>query len=295
MDNYQKRCFLLAVILFLLGITLWITSAKPVYAEVVNSTTTITATEDDGREVETDTNWDATSVTLGIRDGSGFQYDGAFRFNNLLINPGSEITEASITLNSSLTTTNYSALRIYAEATDNCATFNSGSRYPTNLSLTTSNQDWTPTSWVLNNDYKSPDLTTIIQEIIDRPGWASGNSICIVIMDVQGFDNVDRRQYAYDYGTDTAKSARLHLVYNNASLSPYSGDINCVFDNPDYVCTPTDSFWNSVDVLVGSSTNHIITENDNRINYLFTIFLIFFGIFMFFIIFDFIYKIFSRK
>jgi len=44
---------------------------------------------------------------------------------------------------------------------------------------TTANVSWIATlagnAW---ND--SPDISTIIQEIVDRPGWASGNGICIM-------------------------------------------------------------------------------------------------------------------
>lgn len=46
--------------------------------------------------------------------------------------------------------------------------------------LTTANATWTVASMVAGTWYDSPDLKTVIQEIVDREGWASDNNITII-------------------------------------------------------------------------------------------------------------------
>ena len=45
--------------------------------------------------------------------------------------------------------------------------------------------DWVPPSWTSAGDagvaQRTPDLSPLIQEIVDRPGWAPGNSIALII------------------------------------------------------------------------------------------------------------------
>lgn len=74
------------------------------------------------------------------------------------------------------------SVRIKAEATDNAATaFANGldvvSRVPG-----TNYVDWSPVPvFVLNNTYVSPDISAVIQEVVDRPGWQSGNYMNIIV------------------------------------------------------------------------------------------------------------------
>jgi hypothetical protein len=57
---------------------------------------------------------------------------------------------------------------------------------------------------------KTPDLTAIVQEIVDRPGWASGNAMAFIL---QGIG----RRTAVAYDQDSAKAPLLHVEYNDGS------------------------------------------------------------------------------
>jgi hypothetical protein len=50
--------------------------------------------------------------------------------------------------------------------------------------------------------YFSPDISTIIQEIIDRPGWIATNSLAVYWRDDEGNsdDLAFRRMFAHDAG-----------------------------------------------------------------------------------------------
>ena len=76
-------------------------------------------------------------------------------------------------------------LRYYAEATDNslplAPTVREFSRRPATVNV----MNHTPGPWAARTYNASPDLVAIIQEIVDRPGWAPGNALTLFIADDQ--------------------------------------------------------------------------------------------------------------
>ncbi len=96
-------------------------------------------------------------------------------------------------------------IHIYGQDTDNAPVFVGGSgNYNISLRTLTSST----VTWPLSSDFddcwrlgeadiaqRTPDLSNIVQEIIDRPGWASGNNMVFVL---ENNDIVNRRQaYAF--------------------------------------------------------------------------------------------------
>jgi hypothetical protein len=57
-------------------------------------------------------------------------------------------------------------------------------------------------------DQQTPNLATIIQEIVDRPGWASGNAM-VVIVNGTGVRSAE----SYD-GDVPAAAPLLHVSYS---------------------------------------------------------------------------------
>lgn len=68
--------------------------------------------------------------------------------------------------------------------------------------------------WTDETTYDSPDIACVIQEIIDREGWTSGNDITIFIEDYASTETSLTRveRHAYDYGTSSSKAPQL-LIY----------------------------------------------------------------------------------
>lgn len=86
----------------------------------------------------------------------------------------------------------------------------------TTAELTTSDRDYTTASvsWsdTLGSGFQpTPDLKTIIQEIVDRGGWSSGNAMTILFVQTSG----DSRWYTYDRNTSYA--AYLTINYTEAA------------------------------------------------------------------------------
>lgn len=53
------------------------------------------------------------------------------------------------------------------------------------LPLTTATVAWTPAVWVTATRYDSPELKTIVQEIVNQPTWVSGSSMILLLKVVE--------------------------------------------------------------------------------------------------------------
>lgn len=110
------------------------------------------------------------------------------RFRDLGIPPGSTINEAYLRLHTheGKGAEDVAILNIWAEATDSAATFDEANfnndylltdRPRTNAQVT-----WTVAEeWKIWTGYNSPDISAVIQEVVDRPGWKYGNPIAIIV------------------------------------------------------------------------------------------------------------------
>ena len=133
------------------------------------------------------------------------------RFTNIPIPQGAAIKSATLSICSyTYGMTSAVEAKIRAEAADNPADL-TGRRVST-LSGTSASQVWNwdgGVSWTANTWYESPDIRQIIQEVVDRPGWAPGNAMVILYAGTSYED--DRRFWAFDGAPD--KAARLKITY----------------------------------------------------------------------------------
>jgi hypothetical protein len=100
-------------------------------------------------------------------------------------------------------------LSIRGQAADNALTFSSATKMSTRP-RTTAAIAWTPSPWTLVSEagvnQRTPDLTPVVQEIVGRPGWASGNALALIITGTG-----HRTARAYD--GKPAGAPLLHLEY----------------------------------------------------------------------------------
>ena len=105
------------------------------------------------------------------------------RFRDLNIPQGATIDSAFIILVSheGKSTDDVSVLTLWAEATDDAVTFDEQTlitdRTPTNAKVL-----WTvEEEWTLFGTYKTPYITSVVQEVINRANWKNGNALAIVV------------------------------------------------------------------------------------------------------------------
>jgi len=133
----------------------------------------------------------------------------ATRFTNITIPPGSTIGTPTTYSVYVYTSSNDSPdLDALADDADDSAQPTTTANDLSNRVLTTAKVTWTATN--IGTGWKSPgDVAAVIQEIIDRPGWASGNAITI-LLDARTTSN-DFRFRCYE--NDPLLAAKLDITY----------------------------------------------------------------------------------
>ncbi|MGD9215379.1 MAG: hypothetical protein PVJ84_11215, partial [Desulfobacteraceae bacterium] len=143
------------------------------------------------------------------------------RFQDVNVDQGAVITSAYIefvAVDSDSKTTN---LTIQGEANDNAAPFTSASPV-TSRTGTTSTVAWNSIpAWTRGDTYNSPDISSIVQEIVDRDGWSNGNAM---VFRITGSGERD----AYSRDKSSTLMPILHIVTADQGKTYYG------YFNPDY-------------------------------------------------------------
>ncbi|HFD88072.1 MAG TPA: hypothetical protein ENJ35_10410 [Gammaproteobacteria bacterium] len=109
------------------------------------------------------------------------------RFNNIDIPRNASISKAYVQFTSNLETFEpyFIHLTIQGEASDSALPFDQNSYSISSRPPTNATSYWEPSPWsgrlIAGPDQRTDDISDIISEIIDRPGWQAGNSIALTI------------------------------------------------------------------------------------------------------------------
>ena len=154
------------------------------------------------------------AVLLGDSDLELGQ-DGAYpqtvglRFTGVSIPAGATITRAYVQFTADEKKPRAASLTIAGQAADNPGAFTTGSK---NISLrprTTAAVAWSPAAWsqvgARTADQQTADLSSVVQEIVNRPGW-SGDALVLVVTGTG-------TRTAEPYESGAAKAALLHVEY----------------------------------------------------------------------------------
>jgi len=146
--------------------------------------------------------------------GVGMHLAG-MRFNSVTIPQGSQIIRASLKICAHPNGLQAEVDGVFeGELTNNAATFGEESRVIAQLITTKASTPWKWTKdkpWSANEWYESPDISAVVQEIVNRPGWAANNSLVIVYSFDQLSHNDERRFWSFD--GDPTKAAQLVITY----------------------------------------------------------------------------------
>jgi len=162
----------------------------------------------------------AESQWVGDAGDGRSKAGGGMRFTNVTIPQGSTITTAYLTFRARTTRTQtpiYSKIR--GEAADNAAQFSDYANY-SGRARTTAQVLWNDIpAWTAGNDYNSPEIKTVIQEIVNRAGWAAGNALVIFWDDHDGNTSAGIR-HAQSYNMDATNAPKLHIEYSGEAPEP---------------------------------------------------------------------------
>jgi len=129
----------------------------------------------------------SSDLELGLE--VGLQQVG-MRFTNLTIPRESTILNANIQFSCDETSSSALTLIIEGEASDNPGIFDSGSSNISSRVRTTNNVSWVPDPWTVvqrrSDAEKTPDISSIIQEIVNRETYQPTDGIVIFIESTGG-------------------------------------------------------------------------------------------------------------
>ncbi len=193
------------------AVAAWL-AAAPALADIVEMRPA--ASKDDAEE-RADLSMYTGSSDLELVFDTSNQVVG-IRWPGLAIPAGSTITAAWVQFTPKESQSELTTLTIAGQAADSPLEFGTTAG---NISLrprTAETVGWSPAAWTAGAAtlaQRTPDLTLVIQKIVSRAGWASGNALVLIITGTG-----HRTAYAFDGGA--AQAPLLHVEFTSGGPPP---------------------------------------------------------------------------
>lgn len=210
---------------------------------------------------------------------NGQNITSGFRFPNVTLPPGAQIAEAYLEFTVDGPHTDELTLVFYGEASGNAQPFSFYSR-PENRPLTQASAFWQIAAsdrWELGQTRTSPDLTAVVQEILNRPDWASGNALAIIVKNASPASgpNLHRRVIGYErpvwypgqeyaarlvilLGTGDSDGDGLSDAQERAGFLMPSGIR--IFTDPLQADTDADGLMDGDEVIISGATTQVLAD-----------------------------------
>jgi dienelactone hydrolase len=118
-----------------------------------------------------------------VRDGSD-QAVG-LRFGGIDVPQGATILNAYVQFQVDERSTDVALLAISGQAVDDAGAFTAAPGDITSRTRTGASVTWSPPAWNVVGasgvDQRTPDIATVIQEIVSQPGWSAGNALVVIV------------------------------------------------------------------------------------------------------------------
>jgi hypothetical protein len=169
----------------------------------------VIAAADDAEEKDDGTVGTGSTDLELVTDAPVVQTVG-LRFRGITIPAGAAIVNAWIQFETDAVTSVATSLTIQGQNADNPVQFGNT---PGNISTrprTVAAVPWSPAAWTVvgqaGPEQQTPDLAAVIQEIVNRPGWSSGNAMVFVITG-------SGTRTAESYNGDPVAAPLLHVTH----------------------------------------------------------------------------------
>jgi hypothetical protein len=184
----------------------------PVYVDAAIAEEQVGASSNDATASAATIAWDYNNTYDAVNATRTNPLCG-FRFTTVPIPQGATIDSASWTPYVYSSTTDDPYCDIYGDDADSAADFSSGK--PEDRAYTTAAVSWIATA-IGTGFVQSPDIASIVQEIVNRVGWASGNSLALLTID-PGV-NYAFTVYQWDY-SDNSRASKFNCTYTAGGAS----------------------------------------------------------------------------
>ncbi|MCP3906211.1 MAG: hypothetical protein GY715_21510 [Planctomycetes bacterium] len=151
------------------------------------------------------------SVTLNDSKHEMGQLDWTgMRFASVDVPPDATILSAYIEFRAQTSNTENTDLTVHGQNADAPATFASSNDNISSRPRTTASAPWFDVeNWTAGQFYQTPDLTAIIQEIIELPGWATNNAMVLLVES----NDPNGKRIADSHDGSAANAPLLHIVW----------------------------------------------------------------------------------
>jgi len=164
-------------------------------------------------------------------DGTNVQTVG-IRFDDVGLCFGATVTAAYVQFKVDEASSGACALTIRGEKSAGPVSFTTAIGDISSRPLTDASVSWSPPDWptvgAANAAQRTPDLSALIQEIVDQPGWRPGNALVLIVTGTG-------RRTAESYKGDAAGAPLLHVAYS-PGIPLDDGDADGMDDNWEIDC-----------------------------------------------------------
>lgn len=152
-----------------------------------------------------------------VADGSRGNQTIGLRFTGLNIPQGATIDRAYLQFTTDETNSGTTNLVIRGHDTNNAGVFTSANNNVSGRTKTSASVSWSPASWnsvgQSGSGQRSPEIKSIIQEIVNRSGWSAGNSMVMIITGTG-------ERTAESYEGSSSNAPLLHIEYSVGGGTP---------------------------------------------------------------------------
>jgi hypothetical protein len=207
----RRSAFALTLLVWVAGL-----AAEPVRAATAVESR-VAASADDAEEnaagsvsivgSDLELGWDGSAQTLGLR------------FPGLDVPQGAFVTDAWIQFETDEATASAVSLSFRAQAADDAPSFSTADEDLTSRARAAASAAWVPPAWSTvgeaGPDQRTPDLSALVQAVVDRPGWSAGNALVIFV----NGDSGSGRRIARSWNSDPGGAPLLHVEYELSDVN----------------------------------------------------------------------------
>ena len=157
-----------------------------------------------------------TDLDIGFDSEQGSNQIVGLRFQDIGIPRGATILKADIEFTSKGISNDQAIFTIKGINEDNVVQFSNTPDDISNRATTSASVDWPAEEWnQASARFKTDDIKSIVQEIVNRSGWTNTNSMGFVIEATSG------TRIAETTDSDRSKSPRLNITYQTIIETPF--------------------------------------------------------------------------
>ncbi len=227
---------------------------------IVATDAQVAARNDDAEERANGTVSRGSSDIELLFDAGGHQTVG-LRFAAVAVPNGATVTSAHVQFTADETNTGTASITIAGEASDAATQYSSSSLNISSRPTTSAAVAWSPPDWTTvgaaGPDQQTPDIAPVIQEIVDRAGWAQNNPLALIIT-----GSGERTAESFD--GNAAAAARLHIEYETSGVA--ISDFSAAPPNP-LVDEPVVFSWSVSDSNGDPVTCTLDVDDDGTAEY----------------------------